>query len=181
MMSRSQPPAGNGARSRRERPVKHSLAYGSSGGVSVSGARTAISLIFSGVLRQRPNIRVILSHGGGALPILVSRIAMVSQTPLVSPRPDGGADEVLEEVRRPYFDLALSATPLTLNALLQITSLSHILFGTDYPFAAQSAIEGNTAGFDKLMDSLPPAQRKMVEYENAAELFLRLKAFLERT
>ena len=141
-------------------------------------ARSAVSLIFAGVFKRRPNIRVILSHGGGALPILVSRIAMVAQTPLVSPRPENGAAEVMEQVRRLYFDLALSATPLTLNALLQITDLSHILFGTDYPFAPPPAIDANTAGFGKLMDSLSPDQRRMVDYANAADLFPRLKEFL---
>jgi predicted TIM-barrel fold metal-dependent hydrolase len=106
---------------------------------------------------------------------------MFAQTPLASPRPEQGAAEVLEEVRRLYFDLALSATPLTLSALLQVTSLSHILFGTDYPFAPPPAIEGNTAAFGKLMESLTPDQRRMVEYNNAGELFPRLKAFLEKT
>jgi predicted TIM-barrel fold metal-dependent hydrolase len=141
-------------------------------------ARTAVSLIFSGALRRRPNIRVILSHGGGALPGLVSRVAMVAQTPLVSPRPAGGAAEVLEEVRRLYFDLALSATPLTVGALLQITDISHILFGTDYPFAPVPAVEANTASFGRLMDGLSADQRRMVEHRNAADLFPRLKALL---
>jgi predicted TIM-barrel fold metal-dependent hydrolase len=138
-------------------------------------ARSAVSLIFSGALRRRPNLRLILSHGGGALPALVARIAMVAQTPLVSPRPQDGAAEVLEQVRRLYFDLALSATPTTLNTLLQITSLSHILFGTDYPFAPPPAIQGNTAAYEALMDKLTPDQRQMIEYRNATDLFPRLK------
>ncbi len=136
-------------------------------------ARSVVSLIFSGALKRRPNIRLILSHGGGALPALMSRIAMVAQTPLVSPRPANGAAEVLEEVRRLYFDLALSATPMTLNNLLQVTSLSHILFGTDYPFAPQPAIEGNTAAYGQLMDTLTAEQRKMIDHDNAVGLFPR--------
>lgn len=141
-------------------------------------ARTAVSVIFSGVLRQRPNIKVILPHGGGALPGLLSRIAMVSETPFISPRPEGGAEEVLEQVRRLYFDLALAATPQNLAALLAVTDISHILFGTDYPFAPPPALASNTDGFNKLMDGLSPAARKMVESDNAAGLFPRLAAFL---
>ncbi len=141
-------------------------------------ARTAVSLIFSGVLRRRPNIRLILSHGGGALPILVSRIAMISQVPFISPRPQNGAVEVLEEVRRLYFDLALAANPITLNALLHITDISHILFGTDFPFAPPPAVDGNTASFAKLMDGLSADQRRMVEYKNAMTLFPRLQQFI---
>jgi predicted TIM-barrel fold metal-dependent hydrolase len=141
-------------------------------------ARAAVSLIYGGVLRRRPNMRVILSHGGGALPGLVSRIAMVAQTPLASPRPEGGAAEVVEEVRRLYFDLALAATPVTLDALLRITDMSHILFGTDFPFAPPAVVEANTAAFVKLMDAFTPEQRAMVNYRNAVSLFPRLKAFL---
>jgi len=134
-------------------------------------ARTVISLIFSGVLKSRPNIRVILSHGGGALPMLASRAAMVAQTPLVSPRPEGGSAEVMAEVRRLYFDLALSASPVTLNALLHITDPSHIMFGTDYPFAPPPAIAGNTAAFDQLMAALSPELQRMINVENAHLLF----------
>jgi len=134
-------------------------------------ARTVISLIFSGVLKSRPNIRVILSHGGGALPMLASRAAMVAQTPLVSPRPEGGSAEVMAEVRRLYFDLALSASPVTLNALLHITDPSHIMFGTDYPFAPPPAIAGNTAAFDQLIAALSPELQRMINVENAHLLF----------
>jgi len=134
-------------------------------------ARTVISLIFSGVLKSRPNIRVILSHGGGALPMLASRAAMVAQTPLVSPRPEGGSAEVMAEVRRLYFDLALSASPVTLNALLHITDPSHIMFGTDYPFAPPPAIAGNTAAFDQLIAALSPELQRMINVETAHLLF----------
>ena len=137
-------------------------------------ARTTISLIFAGVLKPRPNIRVILSHGGGALPILAQRAAMVAQTPMVSPRPHGGAAEVMAEVRRLFFDLALSANPITLNALLQLTEPSHIMFGTDYPFAPAPAIDGNTAAFDRLMTTLSPEQQRMINTENARSLFPKL-------
>jgi predicted TIM-barrel fold metal-dependent hydrolase len=141
-------------------------------------ARTVTSLLYNSTLVSRPNIKVILSHGGGALPLLVSRIAGLAQMPIVTPRPEKGAAEVLEQVRRLYFDLALSANPATLGALLQVTDHAHILFGTDFPWAPAPAIDGNTASFGKLMDGLTAEQRRMVEYRNAAELFPRLKAWL---
>jgi predicted TIM-barrel fold metal-dependent hydrolase len=137
-------------------------------------ARSVVSLVFSGVLRHRRNIRLILSHGGGALPILLSRIAAISQVPFITPRPAGGAEEVIDEVRRMYFDLALSATNLSFNALLELTDIEHILFGSDYPFATPEAIAANTSGFDKIANSLPVNQREMIEYENAMTLLPRL-------
>lgn len=140
--------------------------------------RTVTSLIFTGMLRRFPDVKVILSHGGGALPSLASRLALIAGAPFVHPRPEGGGAEVAEDVRRLYFDLALSATPLTFQALLKITSISHILFGTDFPFATPPAISGNTKGFDAILAGLSEQERRMVAYGNAASLFPRLKAFL---
>jgi predicted TIM-barrel fold metal-dependent hydrolase len=141
-------------------------------------ARTAVDLIFAGALRRHPDIKVILSHGGGALPILVSRIAMVADVPFVHPRPQAGGTEVIEEVRKLYFDLALSATRLNFQALLEITSASHILFGSDYPFAPPPAIAANTSRYEGILAGLSPEHRSMIEYRNAADLFPRLRRFI---
>jgi predicted TIM-barrel fold metal-dependent hydrolase len=140
--------------------------------------RTVVDLIFNGTLKRFPNIRVVLSHGGGALPILLSRIAMVAEAPFVHPRPKNGGAEVIEEVQRLYFDLALSASPLNIQALLEITSASHLLFGSDYPFAPPPAIAGNTARYEAELAKMSPEHRRMIEYDNAADLFPRLKKFL---
>jgi predicted TIM-barrel fold metal-dependent hydrolase len=141
-------------------------------------ARTAVDLIFTGTLRLRPGIKVILSHGGGALPILLSRIAMIAEAPILHPRPQGGAAEVIEEVGKLYFDLALSASPLNFQALMQITSVSHILFGSDYPFATPPAIALNTSRYEAILAGLSDEHRRMIEYRNAGDLFPRLRQFL---
>jgi predicted TIM-barrel fold metal-dependent hydrolase len=134
-----------------------------------------VSLIYAGTLRNRPNIKLILSHGGGALPALVQRIAMVSNTPFITPRPQGGAAEVIEEIRRLYFDLALAATPLTFRSLLEITDISHIMYGSDYPFAPPPAIASNNTGFEQILAGLNPDESSMLNAGNAASLFPRLK------
>jgi predicted TIM-barrel fold metal-dependent hydrolase len=140
--------------------------------------RTLVDLLFSGTLKRCPNLKVILSHGGGALPILVSRIASVAEAPFVHPRPQGGAAEVMESVRQLYFDLALAATPANFQALLDITSLSHVLYGTDYPFAPPPAIGLNDTRYVALLAKLSSEQSAMLEHRNAATLFPRLKRFL---
>jgi predicted TIM-barrel fold metal-dependent hydrolase len=61
---------------------------------------------------------------------------------------------------------------------LEITSLSHILYGSDYPFAPPPAIGVNDARYGSLLAKLPPEQRAMLDYRNAAALFPRLKRFL---
>lgn len=142
--------------------------------------RTVTSLIFNGVVRKFPDVRVIVSHGGGALPSLASRLELIAGAPFVHPRPEDAGVEVAEDIRRLYFDLALSATPLTFQALLKITSLSHILFGTDFPFATLPAIDANTAGFDTITAGLTDQERRLLSYGNAATLFPRLRSFLDQ-
>jgi len=66
--------------------------------------------------------------------------------------------------------------PVTLNALLQLTEPSHIMFGTDYPFAPPPAIGGNSAAFDRLMAALSPEQQRMINFENAQVLFPQFTA-----
>jgi predicted TIM-barrel fold metal-dependent hydrolase len=141
-------------------------------------ARTAVSLIFNATLKRCPDIKVILSHGGGALPGTLSRIALIAEAPFLSPRPRGGSAEVIEQVRKLYFDLALSATPLTFEALMRITDASHILYGSDYPFATPAALTTNNASYEAILAGISPEHRRMIEYKNAAELFPRLSAFI---
>jgi predicted TIM-barrel fold metal-dependent hydrolase len=142
----------------------------------VDTARAAVSLIFNGTLNRFPRLKVILSHAGGALPILASRIAGFAETPFATPRPAGGAREVVDLIRAMYFDLALSATPATFQVLLQITTMSHLLFGSDFPWAPRSAIEHNDQALGDILSNCSAAERQMIEYGNAGALFPSLLA-----
>lgn len=141
--------------------------------------RAVVRLIYGGAMRRHPHLRIILSHAGGALPLLVPRIAGFASTRFASPRPEGGASEVYEQVRRLYFDLALASSPAVLEALLRITSLSHLLYGSDFPWAPRPAIDANDSQFAALLERLSPVERQMISYGNAADLFPRLRAFIE--
>lgn len=137
----------------------------------VDTARAAVSLIFNGTLKRFPRLKVILSHAGGALPILAGRIAGFAETPFATPRPAGGAREVVDLIRSMYFDLALSASPATFQVLLQLTSISHLLFGSDFPWAPRSAIEKNDQALADILSNCSAVERQMIEYGNAGALF----------
>jgi predicted TIM-barrel fold metal-dependent hydrolase len=132
--------------------------------------RAATNLVLSGTVLRHPNLRLILSHAGGAIPYLAGRIALVDENPLVSGNIPEGAVAAL---RRFYYDTALSATRYALPSLRELADPSHILFGSDYPFAPEG-IMGRTirgiedhGGFDEIA-------RRAVERDNAVELFPRL-------
>jgi len=130
--------------------------------------RAATSLILSGVLSRFKNIRFILSHAGGTLPFLAPRIALsISMMPGVIER----YGDPMAALRSFYFDTALSAGDSTLSALVKVTDPSHILFGSDFPFAPASAIRH----FGEVLEhtALPGFDRAGVYRDNAAKLLER--------
>ena len=94
-------------------------------------ARAALHLVVAGHMRRFTNVKIILSHGGGFLPYAASRFAELT----ASLRPGLSAEALLDEMGRFYFDTALVA-PSGLPSLLAFARPSHILFGTDYPYAS---------------------------------------------
>lgn len=94
--------------------------------------RAAANLILSGTMERYPNIRWILSHAGGFLPFIAWRLSLANALPqFAASAPQG----VLTYLRRFYFDTALSSSPFAMAALKELVDPSHILFGSDFPFA----------------------------------------------
>jgi predicted TIM-barrel fold metal-dependent hydrolase len=94
--------------------------------------RAVTSLLYSGALARFRNIRFILSHAGGTVPMLAGRIqAGAAFFGLEKIAPDG----VEQEFRRLYYDVANSTNRPAFAALTALVASSQILFGTDYPFA----------------------------------------------
>jgi predicted TIM-barrel fold metal-dependent hydrolase len=98
--------------------------------------RTAMDMILQGTRRKYPDCKVILSHAGGTLPYLVTRVA----TPMRK-APDFAASlrmgtthgQVMEDFRSFYFDLALSSSPSVLDLALKMIPHEHVLYGVS-PF-----------------------------------------------
>lgn len=110
-------------------------------------ARAAIDLITMDTLRKHAkDCKIILSHGGGTLPMLVGR--------LVGLQPSSGfgsksPEQIREEVGWFYFDTALCSAPEQLLALQELATPGHILFGSDFPNAPVPAIRHFTDQLDR--------------------------------
>jgi predicted TIM-barrel fold metal-dependent hydrolase len=102
--------------------------------------RAIVRMIFSGSSRRYPNIRMIWSHAGGTLPFLNFRFIREAQLERYKTLlPDG----YLPEARRFYYDTAQAAQAAPMGALLKTVPLSHIVFGTDYPYLSiRENVEG---------------------------------------
>ncbi len=131
--------------------------------------RAIANLLFSGTFARTRNVRYIFSHAGGGIQVLGERLARLERRPdLRAQVPDG----VLGELRRLHFDVALSATPMALSALMQLTTADRILFASDYPHAPEEAMSGTVAGLAKF--NMDADQRMMIERGNAVRLMPRL-------
>jgi predicted TIM-barrel fold metal-dependent hydrolase len=99
--------------------------------------RGITSLLWNGVLSKFPDIRFIIVHSGGTLPVLAGRI----QDRVPRKGPDLYPTGTLELLKKQYYECAHATFPWALAALMKFTSTSNIMFGTDYP---QEPIESTT-------------------------------------
>lgn len=132
-------------------------------------ARAAASLWQSGVLERWPHIRFILSHGGGALPMIAGRLR--DRTPLVG-EPAEVREDPLIAFRVLSLDTANAATPPALNAMLALVGPQNILFGTDHPFVTvdRQIRYLRAAG-------LPESGLTSLQHRNAERILKRLKTY----
>jgi predicted TIM-barrel fold metal-dependent hydrolase len=131
--------------------------------------RVAANLVLNGVTTRYPNIRFILSHAGGTLPMLAHRISIFDRMPRFAQACPEGA---LAHLARFYYDTALSGHAAPLDILQKFVPPSQILFGTDYPYVTPAVVAAETQGFDHY-DGFGAA-RMDVERGNAERLFPRL-------
>ncbi len=129
--------------------------------------RTIVSLLLSRTLERCSNIRFLFSHGGGAVPYLAGRIAGLSARNTLLDRPL----DVLALLGGLYYDTALSTSRPVFAALREVTSIEHILFGTDYPFAPDAQVGATVRGLKDV--GLDANELRMVESENALRLLAR--------
>src|SRR5271155_5701521 len=121
-------------------------------------------LIFGGVLRDHPNLKLVVAHGGGFLPAYSGRIDHAAAA-----RPD--CCEQLHRMpttylKRVYFD-ALVYTHHQLDYLVEQYGADHILAGTDYP---ADMGEVDPVGMIEGCPGLDDAERKAILGGNAARL-----------
>ena len=111
--------------------------------------------------RSSTDIEFIIPHAGATLPMIVDRVSVFSRLLEV----DASVD-VLRDIARLHYDLAGFPVPRQLDALLTITTLEHLHYGSDYPFtpefAAAMAAE-RLAAAGEPPGSLPEALRTNTE------------------
>jgi len=131
--------------------------------------RAITSLLFSGSFARLRDTRFIFCHAGGTIPMLAGRLSYYSAEvkDLVDKIPNG----IEFELKRLYYDIASSANPPAMAALMKLVPTSQILFGSDYPFVR---IAEGAAGMAQV--GLSASDLRAIGRDNAAGLLPRLKA-----
>jgi aminocarboxymuconate-semialdehyde decarboxylase len=101
-------------------------------------------LILSGVMDTYPHLKILLAHGGGALPYLHGRLDRGFErrqeiNKVISRRPT-------EYIKQFYFD-TITHDPVVLHNLVKFVGADHVLLGSDYPFDMGNENPAKLVGF----------------------------------
>jgi len=120
-------------------------------------------MIYDGFFDRYPRLKIIASHGAGALPYLIKRMDQCFDNipacrEKISIRPS-------EYIPRIYADAVLFS-PETLDLCVKVFGAGNVMYGSDYPHTI-----GDLPGCLKRVNELPQAARDRVRGENARRIF----------
>jgi Predicted metal-dependent hydrolase of the TIM-barrel fold len=140
-----------------------------------------LSILDSSVFEDFPDLKIVVSHGGGSVPYQIGRW----QAEVLSPGLGGAVGNERFEIglRRFWFDTVLHHAP-SLELLFKTVGADRCMFGTEKP-GSGSAINPDTGkSFDDLkpviegLNLLSPDELKLVFEDNARSVFPRLNNVL---
>jgi predicted TIM-barrel fold metal-dependent hydrolase len=127
--------------------------------------RAVTNMLYKGIFLRYPFIRWQAAHAGGTIPFLSYRSALLALN--LNPRHSAYS--------KLFYDTALSAAPASMAAVRKVTSVNHILLGTDYPYAGivySLKLPGDPNA--ELNDSFDATERLLVDRGNALAQLPRL-------
>src|ERR1700686_4576702 len=130
--------------------------------------RACTSILANGVLHKHPNVKIIIPHSGGTMPMIAGRIKdrYANDEKHKEYIPNG----VIAELQKFYIDIAHASFPYPMAAMLKFAQPDHVLFGTDF---SPEPIESTVNKLPHL--GLSAKVMKAIERENAEKLFPRFK------
>jgi 6-methylsalicylate decarboxylase len=130
--------------------------------------RAVVNLVLNGTIARHPDIELIVPHAGATLPVIADRVAAFAFVLAdVDPRAD-----VMGDLARLHYDLAGFPVPRQLDAILALTTLEHLHYGSDYPFTPDFVVERATTALTAAGD--PPGAVAAALAANTRRLFPNL-------
>lgn len=135
--------------------------------------RTVTDLLLSGSLHRHPNLRIVVPHGGAALPLLAERVQTYRDR---LPTTDGCAGPdvpIQEQLRELWYDMAGTPFPLQIPTLTQLVGFDHVVYGSDYCWAPASGVEAQIHAIDQASTPGANVTWRDLTTRNAHALFSR--------
>lgn len=130
--------------------------------------RACTSILANGVLHKYPNIKIIIPHSGGTMPMIAGRIK--DRYPHDPKHEEYIPNGVIAELQKFYIDIAHASFPYPMAAMMKFALPDHIMFGTDF---SPEPIESTVNELPHL--GLSAKTMAAIERGNAEKLFPRFK------
>ncbi|MDH6437447.1 putative TIM-barrel fold metal-dependent hydrolase [Streptomyces sp. SAI-144] len=132
-------------------------------------ARTVTDLVMAGVLTRHANLQVIVPHGGGAVPVLADRVNEFMS--LCLPVEETPSLDAVQQLRGLYYDMAGTAFPRQVPALLGLVDPDRVLFGSDYCWTPPPLADAHIAAIDAAESPVDGTTWRSLTTANAQRLF----------
>jgi len=140
--------------------------------------RAVTNLIYTGATDRYPSVRYILSHGGGTIPYIGWRLALVKyvqknkKPPILKSMYEflvkGGPEAGLQVLRDMYYDTATTTSPYALKAMQEFVGAGRIVFGSDFPFDKIAPIVAKNL---RKYTNFSEEELEAIDYGNCFDLF----------
>jgi predicted TIM-barrel fold metal-dependent hydrolase len=134
-------------------------------------AVTMTRLVYRGYLQRWPDLKIVVHHSGGTVPMIAGRLKTYQPGPETDKVAATLEHEPLDYLKRFYADTANFGNPIALRAALEFFGTEHVLFGTDFGFSRTFAPET----IDDVETVVTDGALKRVLYEENARRVLRLE------
>ena len=133
--------------------------------------RAVCNMITRNVPARYPNVRIVVPHCGAYLPLAIPRMKALTQ--VMQKNGLVGEIDYAANLKQLYFDLAGAHSPGIIRLLLTITTADHIMYGSDFPYAAGQVLSAGLGKMKKYLSDEPDLApyRDMILCSNARALF----------
>jgi len=129
---------------------------------------SATKLLYSGLYERFPDIILILSHLGGALPYLARRIDMGFELPSSSPKYKQLPRPPSDYLNKLYLDTAIARHRPAFECAKELVGIDHIVYGTDQFFPGTRFMDLTNEFLEGL--GVSPVDREKIYSKNAERI-----------